>query len=177
MIFFVFIIGQPNSYFRIMKAMWSIANTEFCDGIDPETTAVWLLWKTINTINSPRNRGLANRSVPFFFARFLRDGVRYPTILGGVIFGIGIALYVERYGYKSGIRGLGLGGAIAINICGGLVLLIWLLVNPFDLPIRGYIVLWIIALLVLLLGIKELASKSCQYWYWRCPALPRKRQP
>ena len=48
----------------------------------------------------------------------------YPTILGGVIFGIGIALYIERYGYKSGIRGLGLGGAIAINICGGLVLLI-----------------------------------------------------
>ena len=104
---------------------------------------------------------------PFGIAEFFGVPISstnfYPTILGGVIFGIGIALYVERYGYKSGIRGLGLGGAIAINICGGLVLLSWLLVNPFDLPIRGYIVLWIIALLVLLVGIIELASKSWHY--------------
>ena len=87
----------------------------------------------------------------------------YPTILGGVIFGIGIALYIERYGYKSGIRGLGLGGAIAINLCGGLVLLTWLLVNPFDLPIRGYIILWAIALLVLVVGIIELVARSWKY--------------
>ena len=87
----------------------------------------------------------------------------YPTILGGVIFGIGIALNIERYGYKSGIRGLGLGGAIAINLCGGLVLLTWLLVNPFDLPMRGYIILWAIALLVLLVGVIELVAKSWQY--------------
>jgi hypothetical protein len=87
----------------------------------------------------------------------------YPTILGGVILGIGIALYIERYGYKSGIRGLGLGGAIAINICGGLVLLIWLLINPFDLLLRGYVILWAIALLVLLVGIIELAAKSWKY--------------
>jgi hypothetical protein len=87
----------------------------------------------------------------------------YPTILGGVIFGVGIALYIERYGYQSGIRGLGLGGAIAINICGGLVLLIWLLANPFDLPVRGYIFLWSIALLVLAVGIIEVAAKSWKY--------------
>ena len=87
----------------------------------------------------------------------------YPTILGGVIFGIGIALYIERYGHKRGIRGLGLGGAIAINICGALVLLIWLLINPFILPPRGYIILWAIALVVLLVGIIELVTKS-----WQC---------
>ncbi|MEA3470118.1 MAG: hypothetical protein U9R24_00170 [Thermodesulfobacteriota bacterium] len=87
----------------------------------------------------------------------------YQTILGGVIFGIGIALYIERYGYKNNIRGLGLGGAIVINICGGMVLLIWLLINPFDLPLRGYIILWTIALLVLLVGIIELAAKSWKY--------------
>ena len=104
---------------------------------------------------------------PFGIAEFFGVPITssnfYPTILGGVIFGIGIALYIERYGYKSGIRGLGLGGAIAIDICGGLVLLIWLLVDPFDLPMRGYIILWAIALLVLLVGAIELASKSWQY--------------
>jgi hypothetical protein len=87
----------------------------------------------------------------------------YSTILGGVIFGIGIALYIERYGYMNNIRGLGLGGAIAINVCGGLVLLIWLLINPFNLPLRGYIILWTIAMIVLLVGIIELASKSWRY--------------
>ena len=39
----------------------------------------------------------------------------YPNILGGVLFGIGIALLMERRN-KTGIGiGLGLGGAIAIN--------------------------------------------------------------
>jgi len=87
----------------------------------------------------------------------------YPTILGGVIFGIGIALFIERYGFKSNIRGLGLGGAIAINICGALVLLIWLLINPFNLPLKGYIILWIIAMGVLLVGIIELVARSWRY--------------
>lgn len=87
----------------------------------------------------------------------------YPTILGGVILGIGVALFVERYGYSSNIRGLGLGGAIAINICGATVLLVWLLIDPFSLPIKGYIVLWIIAIGVLLVGIIELSFKSWRY--------------
>jgi hypothetical protein len=89
----------------------------------------------------------------------------YPTILGGVILGIGIALFMERYGFKYNIRGLGLGGAIAINICGAMVLLVWLLIDPFSLPAKGYIVLWTIALGVLLIGIVELVTMS-----WRHPA-------
>jgi hypothetical protein len=87
----------------------------------------------------------------------------YPTILGGVIFGIGIALFIERYGFRHNIRGLGLGGAIAINICGALVLIIWLIIDPFDLPLRGYIVLWTIGVGVLLVGIVELVAKSWRY--------------
>jgi ABC-type spermidine/putrescine transport system permease subunit II len=38
----------------------------------------------------------------------------YPTILGGIILGIGIALLFERYGYPNNFRGLGIGGAIII---------------------------------------------------------------
>jgi hypothetical protein len=87
----------------------------------------------------------------------------YPTILGGVILGIGLALLIERYGFEYKIRGLGLGGAIAINICGALVLLIWLIIDPFDLPIRGYIILWSIAVLVLLVGFGEIIVKSWRY--------------
>jgi len=57
----------------------------------------------------------------------------YPTILGGVILGIGIALLIERYGYSRNVRGLGLGGAIAINFCGATVLLVWLINSSCDL--------------------------------------------
>ena len=42
----------------------------------------------------------------------------YPTILGAVLFGIGIALTIECYRKQGGIVGLGLGGAVAINLSG-----------------------------------------------------------
>ena len=82
----------------------------------------------------------------------------YPTILGAVILGIGLALFWERYGVKPGMRGLGLGGAMAINLCGSCVLIIWLVINPFDLPFRGYVILWSLAVLVLSVGVVELRS-------------------
>jgi hypothetical protein len=87
----------------------------------------------------------------------------YPSILGAVIFGIGIALIIEVYGKPKGIRGLGLGGAIAINLCGAGVLLVWLLLKRFEIPLRGQIILWSIALIVLLVGTIELITKSYKY--------------
>ena len=49
------------------------------------------------------------------------------NLLGGVLFGIGIALNLEKNNEAGGGVGLGLGGAIAINLYGGLVLL-----QPFN---------------------------------------------
>jgi len=87
----------------------------------------------------------------------------YPTILGAVIFGIGIALLLESYGKPHGIHGLGIAGAIAINFCGAGVLTLWLISDPFNLPLRGYIILWAIAIVVLVLGFIELLGKSWKY--------------
>jgi len=87
------------------------------------------------------------------------DTYFYSSILGGVIFGIGIALGLERWG-PSDIRGLGLGGAIAINLCGGGILLFWLLFGYLTLPLRGQVTLWIVAILVLGIGFVELLTKS-----------------
>jgi hypothetical protein len=83
----------------------------------------------------------------------------YPTILGGVILGIGIALGVELFFFPK-IRGLGLAGAITINFSGGLVLLYWLLFAHPDIPLKGNIILWIVAFFVLGIGIIEVATKS-----------------
>jgi len=87
----------------------------------------------------------------------------YPGILGAVLFGIGFALLIERYGATKNIRGLGLGGAIAINLCGAGVLFVWLLVAPFDIPIRGNIILWSIAIIVLIVGLAEIIAKAWRY--------------
>lgn len=87
----------------------------------------------------------------------------YPIILGAVIFGIGVALLIERYGSSMGIRGLGLGGAIAINLIGAGILMLYLIIVPFNIPVRGYIVLWSIAVIVLFVGLIEFVMKS-----WKC---------
>ncbi len=82
-------------------------------------------------------------------------------VLGPML--IGVALLIERYGFEKGVRGLGLGGAIAINICGSLVLLGWLIFAPPAIPLRGSILLWGIGILVLGIGLVELAAKTWRY--------------
>jgi len=79
----------------------------------------------------------------------------YPTILGGVLFGIGLALLVECYRKSSRFAGLGLGGAIAINLCGGFVLAAWLLSDKLNLPLRGTILLWFLVLLLVGISLLE----------------------
>ncbi|MGD2039145.1 MAG: hypothetical protein PVH28_14740 [Desulfobacterales bacterium] len=88
----------------------------------------------------------------------MADPSFYATILGGVLFGIGLALLLECYRKSDRFAGLGLGGAIAINLCGGLVLAVWLLSNKLSLPLRGQIFLW--SLVMLLVGISVLEGLS-----------------
>ena len=76
----------------------------------------------------------------------------FPTVLGGVLFGIGLALAIAYFG---GRQGLGLDGAIAINLCGAGVVAGWLVFAPESIPPRGRITLWIIALLVIGIGLVE----------------------
>ena len=77
----------------------------------------------------------------------------YPNILGAILFGIGIALFIE-YKRKDEFIGLGLGGAISINMMGGIVLFLWLAFGNLNIPIRGKIILWILD--VILVGISSI---------------------
>lgn len=79
----------------------------------------------------------------------------YASILGGVLFGIGLALLIECYRKSNGLTGLGLAGAIAINLCGGFILAIWLLYGNLNLPLRGQILLWFLFLLLVGLSLIE----------------------
>ena len=83
----------------------------------------------------------------------------YPNILGGVLFGIAVALFLESQSTAGKTTGLGLLGAVVINLCAGLVLGAWLLWGDLELPVRGTVFLW--SLVILLVGISsiELATK------------------
>jgi hypothetical protein len=82
----------------------------------------------------------------------------YPNILGGVLFGIAIALFLESQSTAHDTSGLGLLGAVVINLCAGLVIGAWLLWGDLELPLRGSVFLW--SLVALLVGISsnELAT-------------------
>jgi hypothetical protein len=59
-----------------------------------------------------------------------------------------------------GRHGLGLDGAIAINLCGAGAVAAWLLVAPEAFPPRGRVTLWVIAILVIGIGLVELRHRS-----------------
>ena len=85
------------------------------------------------------------------------DNFFYPNILGAVLLGIGIALVIEAFRKrKDKYTGLGLLGAVIINICGGTVLLIWLLSGGLNLPQKGLVFLWTLDVLLLGISLVEL---------------------
>jgi hypothetical protein len=79
----------------------------------------------------------------------------YASILGAVLTGIGLALLAEYYRDRLKVSGLGLGGAIAINLCGGGALAIWLFGGRLALPARGYVFLGLVAVAVLGISLVE----------------------
>ena len=80
----------------------------------------------------------------------------YPNILGAVLFGIGIALTIEYFREQLGWVGLGLGGAVAINLTGGTVLIFWLILGNLTIPFRGQVFLWMLAIILVLISSIEL---------------------
>lgn len=87
----------------------------------------------------------------------------YPSILGAVLLGIGLALLFELGLSARDFRGLGLGGAILINFIGSLVLILWLLFGNFEIPLKGRIILWSVGVIVFVIGLIELVTRSWDY--------------
>ena len=79
----------------------------------------------------------------------------YPNILGAIFIGIAIALVMEHYRKPEGMIGLGLGGAVVINLCGGITLFLWLIFGGLNLPLRGVIFLWGLALILVFISTVE----------------------
>jgi hypothetical protein len=80
----------------------------------------------------------------------------YPTLLGAVLFGIGIALLLEANRLPGGIIGLGLGGAVAINLAAATVLIVWLVWGDLDIPTRGRVLLGVLSAALVAISTFEL---------------------
>ncbi|MGB2630162.1 MAG: hypothetical protein WBD24_05350 [Candidatus Omnitrophota bacterium] len=86
------------------------------------------------------------------------EHVFYPSVLGAVLFGIGVALLIEYFGGAQGPYGLGLAGAIAINLCGALALAFWLVFGNLAIPLKGEIILWGLAAILFIISAAELIA-------------------
>ena len=88
------------------------------------------------------------------------DGAFYANILGGVLFGVGVALVIESFRPPLKVVGLGLGGAVSINLGGGIVLGLWLASGRLPLSTLGAIVGW--SLVILLVGLSVI-----EFWHFK----------
>ena len=98
------------------------------------------------------------RAVLQFLGLSATGGTLFPVILGSIFIGIGIALLVQRF--KPTVGGLGLGGAMSINLVFGVVLAGWLVVAGSDLLFRGALLLWALVLALVGIGLAEVFSMS-----------------
>ena len=86
----------------------------------------------------------------------------YPHILGAVVIGIALALFVEWKRKPNGLVGLGLGGAIAIDLCAAVFLTGWLLFGGVDLSLRGQFVLWLVVVVLIVVSVLGLVTHRKQ---------------
>jgi hypothetical protein len=74
------------------------------------------------------------------------DSDFYPMVFGAVLFGIGLSLAFEARSTPPAAGGLGLPGAISINLSAAIVLSIWLLAGDLSLPAHGVVLLVLLTL-------------------------------
>ena len=82
----------------------------------------------------------------------------YPSIFGAVLIGIGVALVIEYVRKPTRPAGLGLYGAVVINLIGAVFLVGWLLCGGLEIPLRGQVFLWAVAGVLVVISLVELVG-------------------
>lgn len=108
--------------------------------------------------------GLLLLGFPDTVVRFLgaptSESAFYPSVLGGVLLGIAIALLVECRSGATGCPGLGLVGAVCINLVAGVVLAGWLLLGNLEIPARGRAFLWALVGMLVVVSLAETLAQA-----------------
>jgi hypothetical protein len=110
--------------------------------------------------------GLILLLLPHQVIRFLSASMAsepmFVSILGAILFAIGVALLLEALKKSPEHVGLGLTGAVLINLSFAIVLALWLIFGDLNLYPRGSLVLWILVVVLIGFGGREmLALKRC----------------
>ena len=109
--------------------------------------------------------GLLLLIFPASVVRFLGvppvESAFYPSVLGGVLLGVGVALMVEYRWRAKGFAGLGLAGAVCINLVAGAVLAGWLFFGRLGIPARGRLFLWAIVTMLVIVSFAEIFALNC----------------
>jgi len=79
----------------------------------------------------------------------------YPSLLGAVLIGIGIALLIQRS--KESAGGLGMAGAASLNLCGAAALAAWLWAGGLETAAWTRAALWALTAVLAALGVVGLA--------------------
>jgi hypothetical protein len=90
-----------------------------------------------------------------FFGLPTTNPAFYRIVLGATLFGIGSALLISLWSPS----GLGLLGAVTINICGAGSVVAWLLFSKVEISPKGSMTLWIVSLGVLAIAVAELLRR------------------
>ncbi len=83
------------------------------------------------------------------------DNGFYARLLAAVLIGLALAIIVE--GAAGRPAGLGPGGAVAVNVCGGLMLATLTVFGRSDMTFRGRTLVWLLLIALALLSIAEFA--------------------
>ena len=79
----------------------------------------------------------------------------WPRLLGAVLIGLAVALFLEAR--VEGSHGLGLAGCVVVNLCGAAMIATLLVTEAGPPSMRGRFLFWLIVLLLLTLSILEMA--------------------
>jgi hypothetical protein len=109
---------------------------------------------------------LAGAALALFPTQFfdflpLQPGIHlfFLSILGVLVFGLGLALMIERFrSTHDRITGLGLGGLIVINSCASLAIFLWLLSRSLDLAAIELSIIWTVLAALVIITIFEIVS-------------------
>ena len=88
---------------------------------------------------------------------FSTNGASLLSIFGSVILGIGLALVVQTRRLRGPFCGLGLTGAMLINLCFGLAIGYWLIWGNLEPNPVGSVLLWALTAILLIFGVVELS--------------------
>lgn len=79
----------------------------------------------------------------------------WPRVLGAVLIGIAVAAFLEVK--LKGANGLGLAGAVAVNLAGTAIIGSLLILGQVGCPRRGRVLLWLTVLGLMALSLAEIA--------------------